>query len=447
MGRYSYAVSLQDDLGHFCGGSLIAKDVVLTAAHCQGGTYSVVIGRHDLDTNSGEEIQVSREVPHPDYDTRTTNNDFNLVFLERPTSQNVELVKLNSNANTPGVGDPVTVMGWGDTDAADDIQRLSDVLMDVEVNVISNSDCDASGGWLGGWYDSYEGQITSSMMCAADRNQDACQGDSGGPLVVRGNDSNGADDVQVGVVSWGIGCASQDFPGVYSRVSVAYDWIKEEVCRRSSDPPSHFQCGDSSGSISGGSIWGGSGGGDSSGGESGGSSWGESALDGGNEGSEGGSSSGSSGKWDTLVTEDFKGGFGFFNSGGKDATHYSSVKYREGVIRIQDGKGEDSTMYSNKIILDNKYSKFRVIFSFYALRMDNTDSFCLDYSIDGGSEWNEAKCWNGQDDFSNKVWYDDTTVDFEASKADSLNIRFRCEGDSRKDDVLIDKVKLEALAK
>ena len=52
-GRYSYAVSLQDNYGHFCGGTLIVPDVVLSAAHCAGGEYKVVVGRHDLRTDVG----------------------------------------------------------------------------------------------------------------------------------------------------------------------------------------------------------------------------------------------------------------------------------------------------------------------------------------------------------------------------------------------------------
>jgi trypsin len=59
-GKYSYAVSLADDIGHFCGGSLIAPDVVLTAAHCQGGSYNIIVGRQDLsDERVGEVIPVS----------------------------------------------------------------------------------------------------------------------------------------------------------------------------------------------------------------------------------------------------------------------------------------------------------------------------------------------------------------------------------------------------
>jgi len=71
----------------------------------------------------------------------------------------------------------------------------------------------------------YNGDITPDMMCAADTNQDSCQGDSGGPLYDSENDA------LVGVVSWGIGCALANYPGVYSRVSDQISWIEEEICK------------------------------------------------------------------------------------------------------------------------------------------------------------------------------------------------------------------------
>jgi hypothetical protein len=69
------------------------------------------------------------------------------------------------------------------------------------------------------------------MLCATSNRKDSCQGDSGGPLVVKGVDDSA--DVQVGVVLWAIGCAIDEFPSVYARVSQAYDWIQGEVCKGS----------------------------------------------------------------------------------------------------------------------------------------------------------------------------------------------------------------------
>jgi secreted trypsin-like serine protease len=96
----------------FKGGSLIAPDVILTAAHCAGGQYKAVIGRYDLGMTDGDAVPVKRELLHPRYNPSTTNNDFNLVFLTRQTTANVHIVKLNKEASIPSHRDPVEVMGW-----------------------------------------------------------------------------------------------------------------------------------------------------------------------------------------------------------------------------------------------------------------------------------------------------------------------------------------------
>lgn len=241
--KYSFAVSLSDSKGHFCGGSLITKNVVLTAAHCAGGQYSAILGRHDLRSrNDGQEISMKKEIPHPNYDDWTTDNDFMLVVLSSPAilSSDVQLVDLNSANSEPSVGDQVTVMGWGDTDISS-ASRLSDVLMHVKVKCISNDECDASTDGR----DSYKDQITQNMLCAEHRQaKDSCQGDSGGPLV---EEARGVVK-QVGVVSWGIGCASDHFPGVYARVSKAFNWIERQVCNENEQYASEagFDCANAS---------------------------------------------------------------------------------------------------------------------------------------------------------------------------------------------------------
>lgn len=173
--RFPYAVSIQDSIGHFCGGSLIAKDMVLTAAHCQGGSYDVVIGRHNLNSQSGENIPMRREIPYPQYNSKNTDGDWMLILLDSSTTQNVPLIKINMDTSKPSPQSEVTVMGWGDTTADDYTQELADELKSVTVNVMSNSDCDASSGSINGWSDSYEGQITDNMLCARDNGEDSCQ--------------------------------------------------------------------------------------------------------------------------------------------------------------------------------------------------------------------------------------------------------------------------------
>ncbi|KAL3786235.1 hypothetical protein HJC23_002486 [Cyclotella cryptica] len=241
--QYQYTVSLQGMDSSLCGGSLIAPDMVLTAAHCQGISNTAVIGRHNLNSNDGESIPIKRETLHAEFNATIMDSDLMLVLLERPIALDVPLVKVNSDKNRPRVGESVTVMGWGDTALDDSIFNDSDALMSVDINVISNRDCDNSRGIVYSEEYSYNGQVTENMMCATDEGQDSCQGDSGGPLVIQGISGDGTDDILVGVVSWGLGCGLSDFPGVYTRVSQFYDWIKDEVCNQSSNPPAEFFCG------------------------------------------------------------------------------------------------------------------------------------------------------------------------------------------------------------
>jgi trypsin len=224
-----------------------------------GATDYAVLGEHDIEVvndGDGEVFAVREVILHPDYSQMLmsmyglADNDFMLVFLEGASaSDDVITVKLNSDTSLPIVGQSVTVMGWGDTDISDDFDdetpndvETSTVLMNVDVSVISNEECDASEGYIDGTYATYSGRITANMLCAISNGKDSCQGDSGGPMVIKGAD--GPADVQVGVVSWAYGCAIDQFPGVYARVSRAYDWIQIEVCKGSSyASEAGFDCG------------------------------------------------------------------------------------------------------------------------------------------------------------------------------------------------------------
>lgn len=219
IGEFPYIVSLQSS-SHFCGGSLIKKNWVLTAAHCvRGGTVKkVVIGLHDRSNAvNAESIAPKRIIAHPGYNTRTMENDFALIELSQDSSYTP--VALNpSEITLPEDGSQImtTVAGWGTT--REGSYSLPTLLQKVSVPLVSTEACNKS----------YKNEIKDSMICAGYESggKDSCQGDSGGPLVAQDQNNQ---TYLVGVVSWGQGCARANYYGVYAKVSSAYNWIVENA--------------------------------------------------------------------------------------------------------------------------------------------------------------------------------------------------------------------------
>ena len=152
------------------------------------------------------------------------------MLLKLSVESNTAPVKLNQSELRPQRGDELYVIGFGDTVPGFDY-RQPDRLHEVTVNYMTNRECLANSVYT-------QPLLTPMSMCAGDRGEDACSGDSGGPLIAKGDTD--ADDVLMGVVSWGWDCAVQ--PGVYARVSTGYNWIRDEVCRMSNNPPASFRC-------------------------------------------------------------------------------------------------------------------------------------------------------------------------------------------------------------
>jgi Trypsin len=216
-----------------CGGSLIAPNIVLTAAHCAEDSTRVQIGRHDRNDANDEyqEFSIRHKLVHPLYVKNKYSYDQMLIVMDGEST--TKPIRINRKPTLPAVGSEVTTMGWGVADK--DNGLMSPLLMEVTVFVESNSECK----------DTYSSDksplilITPDMLCAADVGQDTCSGDSGGPLILKRLNKR---DLLVGVVSWGLQCADPVYPGVYSRTSFVADWIDSNVCLYSKNAPSHFAC-------------------------------------------------------------------------------------------------------------------------------------------------------------------------------------------------------------
>jgi secreted trypsin-like serine protease len=193
-----------------CGGALYTRQIVLTAAHCVSRTgantsITATLGVVDLQSASAVKIKstfVQRSATYP----TATGGDWSLIKLASPAPASIPTLPIATTAAfNSGTFD---VAGWGAPTEGGAQQRF---LLKAQVPFVSDATCKAAGG-------SYASLIPAAEICAGltAGGVDTCQGDSGGPMFRKDN-SNAW--IQVGIVSWGEGCARPGKPGVYTEVS------------------------------------------------------------------------------------------------------------------------------------------------------------------------------------------------------------------------------------
>lgn len=235
-GEYPFMVSLQADTSgaspskeHFCGATLIDSDSVLTAAHCAdyigaatipGISVSyrdvrIVVGLTKLDSTQGQarKIQSLTDVHmHPRYNPRTSAFDAAVIELNQPVAnlEPIRLARVVSRDRLERPGSSARIAGWGTTKIVGPFEQnrddVSNRLRDATTPIISDAACDRA----------YNGDIQRAVqVCAGQRGEDTCQGDSGGPMWATTKSGR----FQIGITSFGAGCGTARYPGVYTEVN------------------------------------------------------------------------------------------------------------------------------------------------------------------------------------------------------------------------------------
>lgn len=215
-----------------CGGAIVNPNLVVTAAHCCKDDWGVkklrdyrfYVGMHSKSHAYNRKLYIPRKIKiHDDFNKNNQiDNDLCIVIPSEPIEYNSEVTPVCLSTEPPVVGSTCYIAGWGVTDVNTAVKAEN--LQEVEVNIISHETCtsEESYGQLPDFTLFEESQFCAGHM---EGGKDACNGDSGGPLMC----IEGGKPVLQGMVSFGKGCAEQNFPGVYTKMSAFTDWINQEI--------------------------------------------------------------------------------------------------------------------------------------------------------------------------------------------------------------------------
>lgn len=215
--EFPFMVSIRRNNGHSCGGTLINKEWVLTAAHCLQSPiegYSVQYTNTIISREGSNVVGVANIIAHADYlPSNQYINDIGLIRLAEPIESPLHdfQVKLPIPGSYFSTGTPAVLSGWGLNETGGFIMTT---LQKVDLEVFSPYDCAQL----------HRSKVHPTNICGGipEGGKGQCSGDSGGPLLV--------DGVQVGIVSWSVKpCTVAPYPGVYTGVAHYIDWIEQNT--------------------------------------------------------------------------------------------------------------------------------------------------------------------------------------------------------------------------